>query len=347
MLANHLFEYPHEFKLESGKTLPGFQLAYTTYGELNKEKNNVVWVCHALTANSDFTEWWPDLFGPGKLYDPTKHFVICANMLGGCYGSTGPLSPNPRTGVPFFHSFPQITNRDVVNTFELLRNDLGLDQIHTILGGSMGGQQALEWTIEKPDLFENLVIVASNAKHSAWGIAFNETQRQAIKQDLTWKLNTERAGLNGMKVARAIALLSYRSHLTYDLTQSEETDEVFDGYKASSYQVYQGEKLASRFNAFTYWILSKAMDSHNVGRKREGIAKALKQIKANALFVGIDNDVLFPVKEQEFLAKHIENASFHVIDSKYGHDGFLIEMSKLTEKIQLFYKQKKLKPVLV
>ncbi len=347
MLTNNIFEYKEAIQLESGEQLPGFNLNYSTYGKLNASKDNIIWVCHALTANANFLEWWPGLFGEKTLYDPDEYYIICANMIGSCYGSTGPLSPNPTTGIPYFHSFPHLTNRDMVQTFELLRQHLGFDTIHTLIGGSMGGQQALEWSIQKTDVFNNLIIIASNAKHSPWGIAFNESQRQAIAMDLTWKLNTEQAGMKGMKVARSIALLSYRHYATYLATQNEEGDEKIKDFKASSYQIYQGEKLAKRFNAFSYWTLSKAMDSHNIGRDRGGVEAALKRIKSKSLFISIATDQLFPVSEQKYLADNVNNAQFEIIDSTYGHDGFLIEVEQLTEAISNFYTESKLNPALV
>jgi homoserine O-acetyltransferase/O-succinyltransferase len=337
MLSHQVFEYSFDFRLESGKHLPGFQLFYTTYGKLSDNRDNVVWVCHALTGSSDFTEWWGGLFGPGKMYDSRKYFIICVNTLGGCYGSTGPFSVNSLTGKPFFHSFPELTNRDIVSSYELLRKHLGFSQIHTIIGGSLGGQQALEWAIEQPGVFQHLVVIASNARHSPWGIAFNESQRMAISQDPSWKEDKEDAGLNGMKVARSIALLSYRNYQTYQATQLDEDLEKTNNYRASSYQVYQGEKLAKRFNAFTYWLLSKAMDSHNVGRKRGGLVNALDKIKAKTLVVGITSDVLFPVNEQKFIANQVKGAKYVEIDSIYGHDGFLVEIDKLVDALNEFY----------
>lgn len=161
MPTHHVFHYQEEFKLESGAVLPGFQLNYTTYGTLNPQQSNVVWVCHALTGSSDFTDWWCDLFGAGKLYDPNEWFIVCANTLGGCYGSTGPLSVNPTTLQPYFHTFPQLTNRDIVRAFDLLRKELAFERVHTLIGSSLGGQQALEWALQKPDVFERLVHVAS------------------------------------------------------------------------------------------------------------------------------------------------------------------------------------------
>ncbi|MFD3003416.1 homoserine O-acetyltransferase [Pontibacter toksunensis] len=339
MLSHHVFEYNNTFTLESGATLPGFQLAYTSYGTLNPQRSNVVWVCHALTGSSDFTDWWCDLFGEGKLYDPQEWFVICANTLGGCYGSTGPFSINPETQQPYFHTFPQVTNRDVVSAFDLLRQDLGLEQVHTLIGGSLGGQQALEWALLKPDVFERLIHVASNARHSPWGIAFNETQRMAIRQDPTWATASETAGLEGLKTARAIAMLSYRHYNTYAATQQEPGNSITDDFRASSYQVHQGEKIAKRFNAYTYWLLSKAMDSHNVGRDRGGLERALAQLKARTLIVGVNTDLLFPVGEQQFLHEHVALSSFYLIQSDYGHDGFLVEFPQLKEAIVTFYEE--------
>lgn len=339
MLTHHVFNYTNTFKLESGATLPGFQLAYTTYGTLNPQRSNVVWVCHALTGSSDFTDWWCDLFGEGKLYDPQEWFVICANTLGGCYGSTGPLSINPETQQPYYHAFPQVTNRDVVSAFDLLRQDMGLEQVHTLIGGSLGGQQALEWALLKPDVFERLIHVASNARHSPWGIAFNETQRMAIRQDPTWATDSEKAGSEGLKTARAIAMLSYRHYNTYAATQQEPGNSIIDNFRASSYQVHQGEKLAKRFNAYTYWLLSKAMDSHHVGRDRGGLERALAQLKARTLIVGVNTDLLFPVEEQQYLHEHVAQSSFYLIQSDYGHDGFLVEFPQLKEAIMNFYEE--------
>lgn len=325
--------------MELGSSLPGLQLAYTTYGTLNAERSNVVWVCHALTGSADFTDWWGQLFGEGKLYDPHKWFVVCANTLGGCYGSTGPLSLNPRTLQPYFHTFPQLTNRDVVRAFDLLRQELRLHRVHTLIGGSLGGQQALEWALLQPEVFQRLVHVASNAQHSPWGIAFNESQRMAIRQDPTWETSTAEAGQYGLQTARAIAMLSYRSYETYQATQQEPNPDIIDGFRAASYQVYQGEKLTKRFNAYTYWLLSKAMDSHNVGRGRGGVAQALKKLKARCLFIGVNSDLLFPVQEQYFLHEHVRGSQFYLIHSSYGHDGFLVECKQLQEAVEEFYQQ--------
>ena len=339
MVTNKVFHYNKKYQLESGEYLPELQLFYTTYGKINSDKSNVIWVCHAFSGNSDFTEWWSGLFGEGKLYDPKKYFVVCVNMPGGCYGSTGPLSENPETGTPYFHEFPIITNKDIVNSYGLIREHLQIDHIHTVIGCSMGGQQAIEWAVKEPKLFDHLIAIGANAKHSPWAIAFNETQRMAIAADQTWIENNESAGLEGMKAARAVGLLSYRNYVCYEQKQHETTDKVFDNFKASSYQNYQGEKMTRRFNAFSYWIISKAMDSQNVGRDRGGVENALSKIKAKSLFLGIDNDILFPTVEQKYLTSHVPDAQYQEIDSIYGHDGFLLEFEKLTKTITHFYSE--------
>ncbi|WP_345270227.1 homoserine O-acetyltransferase family protein [Nibrella viscosa] len=328
------FDYKYTYSLEAGASLPGFRLAYTTRGTLNADGSNVVWICHALTGNADPGDWWSGMVGPGRFYDPEQYFIVCANILGSCYGSTGPLSINPETGDPYFHDFPTITVRDIVGALDLLRQELGIDRIHTCIGGSVGGQQAVEWGIMQPDLIENLVLLASNAVFSPWGIAFNESQRMAIEADATWRERRPDAGQAGMKAARAMALISYRNYDTYGFTQALDNNEQLDGYKAAGYQQYQGEKLVRRFNAFTYWTLTKVMDSHNVGRNRGSILNALGQIKARTLSVGIKSDILFPPSEQQFLARHIPDAVYQEIDSLYGHDGFLIEFKPLSQIIR-------------
>jgi len=326
-----LFIYDKPFQLESGDTLDGFQLAYHTFGRLNEKRDNIIWIIHALTANSNPTEWWPEIVGNNKAIDPEKHFIICANMLGSPYGSTNPLSINPKTGDPYFHDFPLLTNRDIVRSYDLLRQYLQIDNIKLLLGPSLGGQQALEWSIININI-DHLILLATNARHSPYGIAFNESQRMAISLDPTWKENHPEAGLNGMKVARSIGMLSYRSYHGYQQTQLD-LDIKIDQYLASSYQNYQGEKLAKRFNAFSYWILTKAMDSHHVGRGRNGIQNALKMIRVNTTIISIDSDVLFPHEDQKLLYNAIPNNTHIGIISEYGHDGFLIESQQITSII--------------
>lgn len=338
MKRESTFYFNESFELELGGYLPGFQLRYTTLGKLNATRDNVVWVCHALTGSSDFTAWWGDLFTRDSVYNPEENFIICANMLGSCYGSTHAFSINPETEKIYFHEFPTLTNRDMVRAFDLLRRSLGIHSVHTLIGGSLGGQQALEWAIQEPDIFEHLIPIATNAQHSPWGIAFNEAQRMAIAADTSWKTSDYLAGAEGLKAARAIGMISYRTYDTFQKTQAEPSSTVTDQFRAATYQQYQGKKLAKRFNAFSYWALSKMMDSHNVGRGSDSVEKALSRIKAKTLVIGIDSDLLFPIPEQLLLADHIPHADFHNLHSLYGHDGFLIEYKQLKKILHTFYK---------
>ena len=338
-LVTSTFHSSQPITLESGYTLPAYHLGYTTYGNLNAQKDNVVWIFHALTANSQPDEWWPGLVGQGKLFNPEKYFIVCVNMPGSCYGSLCPLDKNPETGETFYHDFPFFTPRDMIRSYQPLRKYLGIEKIKIGIGGSMGGQQLLEWAIEEPDLFENIFPIATNAFHSAWAKAFNASQRLSIEGDCTWQNKNPLAGIEGMKAARSIALLSYRHYDTYEAGQSESDHNKTDNFKSESYQKYQGEKLARRYNAFSYYFLSKSMDAQNVGRGRLSIEEALQKIKARALVIGINSDILFPVVEQKFIASQISGACFESIDSLYGHDGFLLEFETIESLIKNFLPQ--------
>jgi len=257
-------------------------------------------------------------------------------MPGSCYGSIGPLDIDSETNQPYYHDFPLFTTRDMIRAYQQLKNSFGINKIHIGIGGSMGGQQLLEWAVEEPELFNFIIPVATNAMHSAWGIAFNESQRLSIECDTSWKEKKDTAGVDGMKVARSIALISYRNYITYNSSQSEEANDKIEDFKTSSYQRYQGEKLAKRFNAFSYYFLTKGMDSHNVGRSRGSVEAALQKIKAKALVIGITTDILFPVTEQQFIAENISGATFKAIHSNYGHDGFLLEFEQIENIISNF-----------
>ncbi|ANQ49048.1 homoserine O-acetyltransferase [Flammeovirga sp. MY04] len=346
-MQQHYYTYKEKFDLEFGESLEGFTLSYYTYGQLNQDKSNVIWVCHALTGNADVFDWWNGLFGEDAIFNPKDHFIICVNVLGSCYGSTGPTSINPKTKEPFYDSFPNISIRDIVNSLNILRDHLDIKSINTLIGGSLGGQQALEWAVMHPKMMENLIICATNSKHSAWGIAFNEAQRMSIEADPTWGDKSDNAGVNGLKAARAIAMLSYRNYSTYEETQSEKDVNKVDNYRASTYQQYQGDKLTKRFNAYSYWTLSKTMDSHHLGRNRKSLEEALQSIQAYTQVIGITSDVLFPVSEQRFITQHIPNVTYEEITSLYGHDGFLVETYKIAAAIRAFFKQKNKKRVVL
>ncbi len=322
-----IFTFSHPLKLDSGAVLPGYHLAYSALGRLNIAGDNVVWIFHALTANSDPTEWWSGLVGEGKLFDPAQYFIVCANMPGSCYGSIGPLDNDANSGQVFYHDFPVFTIRDMVRAYGPLKEWLGIRKIHIGIGGSMGGQQLLEWAVEEPALFDYIFPIATNARHSAWGIAFNTAQRMAIEADPSWKERQVKAGMEGMRAARAIALLSYRNYDTYKKMLNKDAD---------SYQRYQGEKLVRRFNAFSYYILSLSMDSHDLSRDRGSLEAALPTITAKAMVVGIESDILFPLVEQQLLAALISGAVFHSISSSYGHDGFLLEFEQIERLVRGF-----------
>jgi homoserine O-acetyltransferase len=328
--------------LEHGGRLSSPAIAYQQWGEPLPDGSNVVWVIHALTANADVFDWWPGLFGPNDFFNPDQWCIICANNLASCYGSTGPLSNNPETGKPYHATFPDLTIRDLVNAHRLLSNHLGISKIAVVIGGSMGGQQALEWAVQDPDRFEYAILMATNAVHSPWGIAFNESQRMAIEADGSWGTDRDDAGLEGMKAARSMALLSYRHYGAYAKTQSPKAGDDPFLLRAVSYQRYQGEKLARRFNAYSYHALTKIMDSQDLSRGCGSVEEALASVKATTLVLGIETDLLFPPAEQQRIAKGIPNGQYAGIDSLWGHDGFLLEMDSLCMLIGNFLKGHKI-----
>ncbi|AMQ56982.1 homoserine O-acetyltransferase family protein [Algoriphagus sanaruensis] len=334
-MTQDVFHSSEPLGLESGESFSKFHLAYTTYGQLNSEKSNVIWVVHALTGDSKAAEWWSGLIGEDKYYDPADHFIICANLLGSNYGSTNPLSIHPETGNPYFYNFPQVTPRDLAESLERLRKHLGLDKINTLIGGSLGGQVALEWAVTLGQKLENAVILASTPKTSPWVIGFNEAQRMAIESDCTWGQAQEDAGLKGLETARAIAMLSYRHPEDLKIKQSDK-EEKLDGFRSSSYLRYQGQKLAKRFNALSYWTLTKAMDSHDLGRNRGGIEAALKSIEARVLAIGVNSDILFLPSESQQISQLVKRGTYKEIQSTAGHDAFLIEFEQLTYILKSF-----------
>ena len=334
------FTYDKPFGLECGAVLPSLTIAYDTFGELNSERSNVIWVCHALTANSDVADWWPHTVEEGCFLDPAKYFTVCANFLGSHYGTTGPLSVNPATGEPWYGDFPKVTVRDMVRAHQLLAEHLGIERVKLLIGSSIGGFQCLEWSVMQPDFAEKAAFIATTPRTKPWASAFNESQRMAIEGDPTFGERSAEAGLNGMATARSIALLSYRGGMAYDKTQEDENpDEVGFERRVLSYQRYQGEKLRRRFNAYSYYRLSQAVDSHNLGRGRGSVEEVLQQIKAKSLVVAITSDILFPPSDHTVMVENIPNVEYHLIDSDFGHDGFLVEHKQLNDIILNFLKE--------
>ncbi|MBO7194508.1 MAG: homoserine O-acetyltransferase [Alistipes sp.] len=334
-----VFYYNEPFKLESGEVLPSLEIAYDTFGKRNSDSSNVVWVCHALTANSDVADWWPHTVERGCFLDPDKYFTVCANFLGSHYGTTGPLSVNPATGEKWYGDFPRVTVRDMVRCHQLLAEHLGIKRVKLLIGSSIGGFQCLEWSVMQPDFAERAAFIATTPRTKPWASAFNESQRMAIEGDPTFGERADDAGAAGMAIARSIALLSYRGGMAYDKTQ-EDIDPNEAGFerKVLTYQRYQGEKLRRRFNAYSYYRLSQAVDSHNLGRGRGSVEEQLQNICSKSLVVAITSDILFPPSDHTILVENIPNVEYHLIDSDFGHDGFLVEHEQLNQIILNFLK---------
>ncbi len=335
-MAVEFYKYDHPFALECGAVLPELTIAYNTFG--TRKENNVVWVCHALTANSDVSDWWPGTVETGRFLDPAKYFTVCANILGSPYGTTGPMSVDPATGEKWYGDFPFISMRDMARANLLLADHLGIKKVRAVIGGSIGGFQAMEMELLRPGFAERLVVAVCSARTTPWNIALNESHRMAIEADCTFGERREDAAQKGLAAARSIALLSYRGSLAYNGTQQDPDDGLkCDGaYRAASYQRHQGAKFVKRFDVYSYLSIVGAFDSHDLGRGRGGVEKALKQIKCPTLVIGITSDIIIPPSEQKFLAEHISGGQMHLIESDFGHDGFLVESAKLNEIIKPF-----------
>ena len=320
----HQLDIP-TLSLERGGNLKDVVLHYRIKGDLNKEP--VVWVFHALTANDDPTDWWPGLFGPDGLYSE-GYAVVCANVLGSPYGSS-----NPGNHTLSGQKFPIVTVRDTVSAQLLLAQHLGLNHIHTLIGGSFGGYQALEFAIGFEGSVEHLILLATGAEEMPWNKAIHEAQRLAMEADPTlWTGD----GSRGLQAARGIGMLNYRTTIQFNLAQKD-SEEALGNYRAPSYIRYQGEKLVRRFDAPSYYRLTQQLDTHHVGRGRGGIQNALSKLDAKALVLGFDSDVLIPVSVQSTLTDALPSADLKVLKSAFGHDGFLLEYEQITKEILEFY----------
>lgn len=354
-----LLSFGEEFLLESGVSLPRIDIAYETFGTLNDEGTNAILVCHALTGNAHAGRkdaagagagWWDGIIGKGKGLDTDRYFVICSNILGSCYGTTGPTSLDPGTGRQYRTTFPQVTVRDMVRVQKRLLDTIGVRRIETVIGGSLGGMQVLEWGILYPDFVRTIIPVATSAMHSAWCIGISEAQRLAIMGDPAWEGgNYTKQPAQGLALARMIAMISYRSRLSFEGkfgrttvtgANQERFPSVFDqlpySFQIESYLRYQGQKLVDRFDANTYLLLTRAMDLHDVSAGRGSVNDALGEIKAKALCVGISSDVLYPVVEQQQIAGALPHGRYAEIESIHGHDAFLIEFEVLNCLIRQF-----------
>ena len=240
------YHHTDGLELELGGYLPHLTIAYHTYGKLNAAADNVIWVCHALTANSDVEDWWKGLMEEGKVLDPNKHFIVCANILGSCYGTTGARSIDPISSKPYGMDFPMITIRDMVAAHDCLRRHLGIAAIDLCIGGSCGGHQVLEYALMDVVPIHRLAVLVGSARETAWAIAIHEAGRQALEGDPTFFENTDKAGAQGLRAARAVGLLGYRTVQAYIETQTDK-DERTDDFRAASYIRYQGRKIRASF----------------------------------------------------------------------------------------------------
>lgn len=344
------------FILEGGGQLDDITIAFETWGTLSETADNAILVCHALTGDAHAAGpagaghptpgWWDGLIGPGRAIDTERWFVVCANVLGGCQGTTGPASDRSDRPEPYGPTFPVVTMRDIVRTQVRLADALGIDVWAAVIGGSMGGMQALEWGVMHPERVRRLVVLASTAAASAQQIAWWSTGRRAIALDPKWReghyydAEPGDGPHAGLALARQISQVTFRSDDVFTNRFGREPVEPLEGrfemwqrFQVERYLDYHGAKLARRFDANSYLLLTKAMDLHDLGRRRGGEAAALSRISAPVLSFGITSDILYPPHQQEHLVDAINevggDATYFEIDSPHGHDAFLIEYDQV------------------
>jgi homoserine O-acetyltransferase/O-succinyltransferase len=354
-----LFTATHPLVLESGVRLSPVEVAYETHGMLNPEGDNAIMVCHALTGSAhvagddeeDLTgsAWWEPMIGPGRALDTDRYFVICSNFLGGCYGTTGPTSVNPATGKPYGLDFPAVTVRDMVTVQQSLLVSLGVQRLVTVIGGSLGGMQVLEWGAMYPAMVSSIIPIATASQHSPWCIGLNEIARQAITNDPAWmdgNYPADRQPERGLSLARQIAMISYRSDRSFmerfhrdpasPPSGTALRDQLAVCYQVESYLHYQGTKLVRRFDANTYLSISRTMDGHDLARGRGALEEVLGGIAIPALCVGIDSDILYPARDQKLIADALARGIYVELQSPHGHDAFLIEYDQLGAAVSAF-----------
>lgn len=350
--------------LQSGTSLDSVTIAYETWGSLNSTGDNAILLTHALTGSSHAHDperpadqkaaWWNPLIGPGRAFDTDRYFVICSNVLGGCAGSTGPSSINPRTGQRYGMRFPVITIRDIVHAQHRLLEHLSVQQLALVAGGSIGGQQALEWAVTYPELVQKVVVFAATAALSAQAIAFSEVERQAIMSDPAWQSGDYAPGkgpMAGLAIARMLAMITYQSEEAMEMRfarrpaidRAEPTPsgapDLGPRFDVESYLFHQGASLVRRFDANSFLYLSRAMDLYDVSAGYSSLEEALRRLKSKALFVGIRSDFLFPAAQVRWLAEHVNrfggDARYAELDSPYGHDAFLKEWQQMSDVLKL------------
>ena len=326
------FTLPAPFTVESGAVLPRVTLAYQTWGELSPSRDNAVIVCHALTGSADVADWWAALIGAHGALDPSRDFIVCSNVLGGCYGSTGPGRPEWDEVFGTAPEAPAVTVRDIVRAQRALLEALGVRRVSLVIGGSMGGMQALEWALLFPELVGAIAVLAAPAVHAPWAVALSEAQRQAIVADAEWPHGR---AARGLATARMMAMVSYRSAPSFEARFAAGRHDATQPH-VTRWLHRHGEKLVDRFDARTYVTLTHVLDSHDVGRDRGGVEAALAGLQAPALVVGIDSDVLYPPHELQALADALPRGELFWLRSPHGHDAFLIEQDVVLRAVRDF-----------
>lgn len=334
-----IHKFTTSYTTEKGVEIQNPKIAYRSWGNLNTNKDNVVFICHALTGNADADDWFGGLIGKDKTINPDKYFIICPNILGSCYGSTGPTSINPETKKAWQADFPEITIRDIVRFNQKLLDELDISGIELVVGGSLGGMTALEFTIMDSRI-KSSALFAMGKAHSPWAIGISEAQRMAIYADENWKdgfYSEDLLPKKGLAAARAMAMITYRTPINYGQKFGREVHPEKNIYQVESYLNYQGQKLVDRFDANSYVTLSKAMDTHDVSRDRGSFEEVLAKVKQPVLVVGFNSDKLYPINEQQELSELLPNSQFAQLDSLYGHDAFLIEFDQLNIHLHSFF----------
>ncbi len=335
--ATQFLRLDEPVELENGGVLEDVVVAYQTWGEIENAETRAVLVCHALTGSADVDAWWPGLIGEGCAFDPAEDFIICANILGSCYGTTGPATLKPGSTERYRADFPRISVRDMVEVQRALLDALGVERIDVVTGPSLGGMQALEWATMHPGRVGSVVPIGVGGRHSAWCIGISEAQRAAIAADLNWKdgyYSDDALPERGLSAARMMAVCTYRSWESFDERFGRDVGER--GYEVQSYLRHQGTKINDRFDANTYVTLTHAMHTHDLARGRGDYPQVLESIAQPTLVVSVSTDTLYPPREQALLAKHLPNAQYVTLESAHGHDGFLIETGLLGSMIREF-----------
>jgi homoserine O-acetyltransferase len=314
------------FKLESGVSLPEVEVSYNSYGELNRDRSNAVIVLHALTGWPAAHEWWSGLIGEGRLLDPAKYFIIVPNLLGSCYGTTGPESIDPIKGKPYLASFPTITGRDIARVNLALLDALGIGEVSLAIGGSLGGMVVLEMAALAPDRFRAIAPMAVSDLHSAWRIAHSSFIRKTIIA-FDPSLQNRAKLADGLRLARQAAMISYRSSAEFDSRFGRE--KLGPTFEVENYLEHQGEKITERFSPYSYLTLTRAMESYDLSEKRISIEHVAASIQSEAFFVGISSDLLYDPKEIEKVASLFPNGHYRTLQAVHGHDSFLVDAIQL------------------